>query len=53
MTSEELVTLLVIILGLLTAVLYVGKGYLEWDTAQLKNELLRHRKSDKREEDNE
>ena len=39
MTTEQMVTLLVAILGLITAVLYLGKGYFEWDTARLKNEI--------------
>ena len=39
MTSEQMVTLLVMILGLITAVVTLGKGNFEWDSARLKNKL--------------
>jgi hypothetical protein len=51
MTTDDYITLLVMILGLLTAVLYLGKGYFDWDAARLKNELQKRRKRDKGEED--
>jgi len=39
MTTEQMVTLLVMILGLITAVVTLGKGNFEWDSARLKNKL--------------
>ena len=53
MTTDDYITLLVMILGLLTAVLYLGKGYFDWDAARLKNELQKRRRRDRNDEDDE
>jgi hypothetical protein len=50
MTTEQMVTLLVMILGLITAVVYVAKGYFEWDTARLKHSLQKKRDENEEEE---
>ena len=51
MTTEQMVTLLVMILGLITAVLYLGKGYFVWDTARLKHSLQKRRNDGEEEEE--
>ena len=51
MTMEQMVTLLVMILGLITAVVTLGKGYFEWDTARLKHSLQKRRNADEKEEE--